>query len=64
VKCIFVLIFVLILFKHTKYKIRKNCVGMWARHGTGSIEICLSEKGALVKKRLGKTAVDCQAVFC
>jgi len=37
---------------------------MWARHGTGSIEICLSEKGALVKKRLGKTAVDCQVVFC
>ena len=30
---------------------------MCARHGRGAIEICLSEKGALAKKRLGKTAL-------
>jgi len=55
VKCIFALILVLIIFKHTKYTIRKNCVDMCARHGRGAIEICLSEKGALAKKRLENT---------
>jgi len=35
VKCIFVLILVLIIFKHPKYTIRKNCVDMCARHGRG-----------------------------
>jgi len=29
------LIHVLIIFKHTKYTIRKNCVDMCARHGRG-----------------------------
>jgi len=32
---------------------------MCARHGRGAIEICLSEKGALAKKRLGNTGVRC-----
>jgi len=36
---------------------------MCARHGRGSIEICLSEKGALAKNRLGNTAVE-QSAFC
>jgi len=49
-KCIFGLIIVLIIFKHTKYTIRKNCVNICARHGRGAIEICLSEKGALAKR--------------
>jgi len=31
---------------------------MCAKHGRGAIEICLSEKGALAKKRLGNTDVD------
>ena len=31
---------------------------MCARHGRGAIEICLSEKAALAKKRLGNTALD------
>jgi len=31
---------------------------MCARHGRGAIEICLSEKGALAKKRLGNTDVQ------
>jgi len=57
VKCIFVLIIVLIIFKHPKYTIRKNCVDMCARHGRGTIEICLSKKGALAKKRLGNTEI-------
>jgi len=30
---------------------------MCARHGRGAIEICLSEKGALAKKRLGSTSL-------
>jgi len=47
VKCIFALILVLIIFKHTKYTIRKNSVDVCARDGRGAIEICLSEKGAL-----------------
>jgi len=33
VKCIFALILVLIIFKHPKYRIRKNCVDMCAREG-------------------------------
>jgi len=33
VKCIFALILVLIIFKHPKYGIRKNCVDMCARDG-------------------------------
>ena len=49
-KCIFALILVLIIFKHPKYTIRKNCVDMCARDGRGAIEICLSEKGVLAKK--------------
>jgi len=49
VKCIFALILVLIIFKHIKYTTRKNCVNMCGRHGRGTIEICLSEKGALAK---------------
>jgi len=59
VKCIFALILVLMIFKHPKYTIRKNCVDMWARDGRGAIEICLSEKGALAKKRLGNTGIQC-----
>jgi len=51
VKCIFALILVLIIFKHIKYTIRKNCVDMCPRHGREAIEIYLSEKGALAKKR-------------
>jgi len=31
---------------------------MCARHGRGTIEICLSEKGSLAKKRLGDTALQ------
>jgi len=31
---------------------------MCARHGRGAIEICLSEKGALAKKRLGNTVLN------
>jgi len=31
---------------------------MCARHGKGAIEICLSDKGALAKKRLGNTELD------
>ena len=49
-KCIFALILVLIILKHPKCTIRKNCVDMCARDGRGAIEICLSEKGALAKK--------------
>jgi len=30
---------------------------MCARDSSGAIEICLSEKGALAKKRLGKTGI-------
>jgi len=48
-------------FNHfQKYKIcnLKNCVDMCARHGRGAIEICLSEKGALAKKRLGNTDIE------
>jgi len=45
VKCIFALILVLIIFKHTNYTTRKNCVDMCARHGKGAIEMCLSKKG-------------------
>jgi len=50
VKCTFALILVLIIFKHTKYAIRKNCVDMCAMHSRGPIEICFSEKGPLTKK--------------
>ena len=57
-KCIFALILVLIIFKHPKYTIRKNCVDMCATHGRGAIEIYLSEKGALAKKILGNTGLD------
>jgi len=35
VKCILALILVLIIFKHPKYRIRKNCVRMCARDGRG-----------------------------
>ena len=31
---------------------------MCARHGRGEIEICLSEKGVLAKKRLGNTGLN------
>jgi len=58
VKCIFALILVLIIFKHPKYTIRKICVDKCARHGRGAIEICLSEKGALAKKRLRNTSCN------
>jgi len=50
VKYIFALILVLIIFKHPKYALPKNCVDMCARHGRGLIEICLSEKGFYQKK--------------
>jgi len=50
VKRIFALILVSVIFKHPKYRIRKNYVDMCARDGRGAIEICLSEKGALAKK--------------
>jgi len=58
VKCIFALILVLIILKHPKYTIRKNCVDMCARCGGGTTKICLSKKGALSKKRLGNTALQ------
>ena len=54
----FALVLVLIIFKHTKYAIQKHCVDMCARHGRGAIENCLSEKGALAKKRLGNTGLN------
>jgi len=63
VKCIFALILILIIFKHPKYTIPKTCVDMCARHGKGAIEICLSENGALAKKRLGNTALVWFFVF-
>ena len=31
---------------------------MCAREGRGAIQICLSEKGALAKKRLGNTGIN------
>ena len=52
------LILVLIIFKHTKYTVRNNCVDMRATHGRGAIEIFLLEKGALAKKRLGDIGLD------
>jgi len=52
-------ILVLIIFKHPRYTIRKNCVDMCAGNGRGSIEICLSEKAALAKQRLGNTVIAC-----
>ena len=58
VKCIFAFILILIIFKHAKYKIRKNCVDMCARDGRGGDKICLSEKGALAKKRLRNTGLE------
>jgi len=36
----------------------KNCVDMCATLGRGAIEICLSEKEALAKKRLGNTDIN------
>ena len=52
-------ILVLIIFKHPIYTIRKNCVDMYAGHGRWSIEICLSEKGALAKNRLENVVIAC-----
>jgi len=57
-KCIFAFIPVLIIFKHPKYAIPINCVDICARHGSGAIEISLSEKRALAKKRLGNTVLE------
>ena len=57
-KCIFALIYVLIIVKHPRCRIRKNCVDICDRHGRGAIEICLSEKGVLAKNRLGNTALE------
>jgi len=37
---------------------RKNCVDMCAKDGRGAIGICLSEKWALAKKRLGNTGLE------
>jgi len=54
----FALILALIIFKHPKCTIRKNCVDMCARHGRGAIEISLSEKRALAKKILGNTGLN------
>jgi len=36
---------------------------MCARHGRGVKEICLPEKGALAKKRVGNTALTCGNMF-
>jgi len=36
---------------------------MCARHGRGEIYICLLEKGALAKKRLGNIALDQRIVL-
>jgi len=58
VKCIFALIIVLIIFKHPKYTMRKNFV-----NGREAIEICLSEKGALAKKRLGNTGLKLPSIM-
>jgi len=57
-KWIFALILISTIFKHPNYTIRKNCVDVCARHGREVVEICLSEKGALAKKRLGNTGVQ------
>jgi len=42
-------------FQTSQIENTKNCVDMCARDGRGAIEICLSEKGALAKKRLRNT---------
>jgi len=52
VKCIFAVILVLIIFKHTNYTIRKNCVDLCARHGRGAIEIC--QKRGREPEKIGK----------
>jgi len=44
VNLIFALILVSIIFKHTKYRERRNCVYMCVGYGGGAIETCLSEK--------------------
>jgi len=55
VKCIFALILVLIIFKHPKYKIRKNCVDMCARHGRGPGDRnSFVRKGGVSQKKIGK----------
>jgi len=51
------------MFKHTKYTVPKSCVDICARHERGAIEICLSEKGALAKKRLGNTGLNLSKKF-
>jgi len=56
VKCIFALIHVLIIFKHTKYAIRKNCGDMSARHGRGDRNLFV-RKGGASQKRLGNTGL-------
>jgi len=40
--------------------VRKNCVDVCVGYDKGAIEICLSEKRALAKNRLGTTALDLQ----
>jgi len=45
VKYIFALIVVLIIFKHTKYTMRKNCADMCARHGRGWYKFVCQKRG-------------------
>jgi len=40
----------------------KKCVDTCARDGRGAIEVCLSEKGALAKKRLGNNGLGVQGI--
>jgi len=52
-KCIFALILVLIIFKHPKNRIRKNCVDMHARVVGGDRNL-LVRKGGTSQKKIGK----------
>jgi len=53
VKCILALILVLIIFKHTKYTVRKNCVDMCVRHGRSDRNLFVRKEGAS-QKEIGK----------
>jgi len=53
VKCIFALIFVPIIFKHPNIEYKK-IVLMCVRDCRGAIEICLSEKGVAIQKKIAK----------
>ena len=61
--CIFALILVLIILKHPKYTIRKIVLICVLDLVGGAIEICLSQKGALAKNRLGNTVLNRTTVY-